>query len=215
MTSEDLLTLAAELDELPYDWHSQGTLLHGVLAAIVRHAPTEILHSLETGSGKSTVLFSQMSLDHRVFTLGETDSATKPMDHPRLRASSVTWTLGPSQQTLPRAELPDLDLVLVDGTHAFPWVELEYATVYPHLRTGSLLIVDDIHIQTIRNMFDFLSEDPMFELLEVVETTAFFRRTDAPTFTDGWWLQPYNKSRFPLPRPSQATAPSTDELPPS
>jgi hypothetical protein len=35
----------------------------------------------------------------------------------------------------------------------------------------------------------------------VVETAAFFGRTAAPLFDpylDGWWLQGYNKKRFPL-----------------
>ena len=41
----------------------------------------------------------------------------------------------------------------------------------------------------------------MFELVEIVGTTAFFRRTAAETFDpycDGWYLQPYNTSRFPI-----------------
>ena len=46
--------------------------------------------------------------------------------------------------------------------------------VYPHLDTGAVLIIDDIHIPTIRRMFEFLAEDEMFELIEVVWDTAFF-----------------------------------------
>jgi hypothetical protein len=37
----------------------------------------------------------------------------------------------------------------------------------------------------------------MFELIQVVERTAFFRRTTAPVldpFGDGWWLQSYNRA---------------------
>jgi hypothetical protein len=40
----------------------------------------------------------------------------------------------------------------------------------------------------------------MFALLEVVHTTAFFRRTDAPRFDpfqDGWWEQRYNLRTLP------------------
>ena len=62
-------------------------------------------------------------------------------------------------------------------------------------------MVDDIHIPTIHSMFQFLREEPMFELVEVVGTTAFFRRTVAPTFDpycDGWYLQKFNTSRFPI-----------------
>jgi hypothetical protein len=45
----------------------------------------------------------------------------------------------------------------------------------------------------------------MFRLLDLVDTTAFFVRTQAPLFApdgDGWWLQQYNKRRFPIgPKP--------------
>ena len=63
-------------------------------------------------------------------------------------------------------------------------------------------MVDDIHIPTIRHLFDFLREDAMFRLLETVGKTAFFERTSSDTFSpveDGWWLQNYNVKRFPLP----------------
>jgi hypothetical protein len=79
---------------------------------------------------------------------------------------------------------------------------MEYWKVYPHLEPGGLLVVDDIHIPTIRRLFDFIREDDMFRLLETVGKTAFFERTNAPTFSpveDGWWLQKYNTRRFPIP----------------
>jgi hypothetical protein len=58
-------------------------------------------------------------------------------------------------------------------------------------------------------MFAFLKEDAMFELVELVRTTAFFRRTGAATrdpFGDGWWLQSYNTRAAPAPAPRAATA---------
>src|ERR1700682_3267356 len=72
---------------------------------------------------------------------------------------------------------------------------LEYYFLYPHLETGALLILDDIHIPTVHNLFQFLRRDAMFELDEIVQTTACFKRTSAPTFDpfgDGWWRQNYN-----------------------
>ena len=53
----------------------------------------------------------------------------------------------------------------------------------------------------------------MFELLEVVLNTAFFRRTTAPTlnpYGDCWVDQPYNTSRFPM--NVTAHAPTTPSL---
>jgi hypothetical protein len=42
----------------------------------------------------------------------------------------------------------------------------------------------------------------MFKELEVIDTTAFFQRTNEDTFDplgDGWWLQGYNKKHYPIP----------------
>jgi hypothetical protein len=94
-----------------------------------------------------------------------------------------------------------LQLVLIDGPHGYPFPELEYFYLYPQISEGGLLILDDINIPTIFNLFTFIREDRMFELLEVVETTAFFRRTREDLFDpfgDGWWLQEYNRKRFPI-----------------
>jgi len=94
-----------------------------------------------------------------------------------------------------------LDLAFLDGPHGFPFPELEYFYIYPHLAPGAMLVVDDIHIPTIFNLYAFLRQEDMYDLVEVIQTTAFFRRTDAPSLSpesDGWWTQNYNKARFPV-----------------
>lgn len=69
----------------------------------------------------------------------------------------------------------------------------------PHLETNGLLVIDDIDIPSIRNMFHVLRRDAMYTLLDVVRNTAFFRRTEAPCidpFGDEWWEQGYNRSKL-------------------
>lgn len=194
--------LLAELDGLPSGWHRSGTVGPRCLRALVRHAgPRPLAHTVETGCGKTTVLLSHLSQHHQVFSQDEDGSVTAVRALPYLSAGTVEFVMGPTQRTLPgHAFEHPLHLVLLDGPHAFPFAELEYWHLYPHLAPGGLLVVDDIHIPTIHHLFDFLREDQMFRLLEVVEKTAFFRRTDAPTFDpfgEGWWLQRYNARRFP------------------
>ena len=43
---------------------------------------------------------------------------------------------------------------------------IEYFYFYPHIETGGLLVVDDIHIPTVHNLFRFLREEEMFQLVE-------------------------------------------------
>jgi predicted O-methyltransferase YrrM len=195
--------ILAEVNGLPATWHTAGTLSPAALSAMAKHSG-DVAHSMETGTGKSTLLLSHLSQDHKVFTIaGDNDSSYATVTaSPLFNKETVEFVIGPTQQTLPAYRFANkLQLALIDGPHGYPFPDLEYFYTYPHLEQGALLVVDDIHIPTVFNMFSFLREDAMFKLLEVVETTAFFRRTDEPTFPpdlDGWWTQQYNFKRFPV-----------------
>jgi hypothetical protein len=178
--------------------HSAGTFSPRTLEAIARAArERQIRNSAETGSGASTLLFSHLTERHTVFALdGGSGSIASVRRSPLLRPNVVTFVEGPTQATLPHYRFSEkLQLVLIDGPHAYPFPDLEYYFLYPHLEAGALLILDDIHIRSVHHLFQFLRRDAMFELDEVVQTTAFFTRTNAPTFDpfgDGWWQQNYN-----------------------
>lgn len=202
--SQDRISwLLQQIHTLPSNWHKAGTLDVSVLAAFVKHAvhlPLE--HSLETGSGKSTLMFSNISRHHLVFALDAGESITCVKKSSLFNKSAVEYVEGPTQMTLPYYRFHHkLDFALIDGPHGYPFPEIEYYFIYPHLKEGAILVVDDIHIPTIFNLFKFLLDDSMFEFLEVVnQTTAFFRRTLVPLFSptgDGWWEQEYNKKNFP------------------
>jgi precorrin-6B methylase 2 len=195
-----LSELVDSLMALPSEFTPHGSLSRDVLRSIVDHcSPLNIQHSVETGCGKSTVLFSHLSRHHLVFAIDPYNKGalTSTQGSPLLDTNTVEFIEGPTQQTIPRYRFDhQLDAIFIDGPHGYPFPELEYYFTYPFLRAGGLLIVDDIQIPTIRHLFNFLKTDAMFSLLEVVRTTAFFRRTEAPTFDpygDGWWFQNYNK----------------------
>jgi len=192
------------LASLPSDWHGAGCLEMPNLEALARHASARhVRRSVETGAGKSTLLLSHLSEHHLVFALDAGQSLTRAANDSLLRSDRVQFVDGPSQHTLMNHAFTEpLQLVFIDGPHGFPFPNMEYWKLYPHIETGGLLVIDDIHIPTIRQLFDFLREDAMFTLLETVGKTAFFERTAAETFSpveDGWWLQNYNTRRFPVP----------------
>ncbi|MBL8056093.1 MAG: tetratricopeptide repeat protein, partial [Anaerolineales bacterium] len=199
-----LAEVLAELEKLPSHWHAAGTLHIDVLRHIAQWAGGRaIQHTAETGTGKSTVLFSHLSPDHKVFAIdnGNTDSLPIVQGSSLLDHTHVEFILGPTQLTLPQHRFPHkLQIVLIDGPHGYPFPDLEYYYFYPWLDEGGLLIVDDIHIPTVRHMYEFIKADKMFRPAGMVHTTAFFERTTAPVFDptgDGWWEQRYNKLHFP------------------
>lgn len=201
LPSMELDRVIEEILALPPDWHGAGSLKGRVLKAIAKHAQAvEVQYTAETGSGKSSLLLSHLARRHLVFAMDDGNgSVRRVQESSLLKPGVVDFIEGPTQQTVPAYTFQEpLHLVMLDGPHAFPFPELEYYYFYPQIAQGGLLIVDDIDVPTIHNLFKFLKKDAMFDLLEVVHTTAFFRRTDAPLFdplADGWWLQGYNKRK--------------------
>jgi hypothetical protein len=206
MFSPDSLTARIYEYERSLPQHRAGTLDAHVLRAIEDLAPVTVNWSMETGCGKSTILLSNLSSRHVVFAYDDSEHPNSSIHYysecPLFRQDTTTLVPGATQLTLPRYVFDrPVDLALLDGPHGYPFPELEYFYVYPHLRAGALLIVDDIHIPTIYRLHQFLMEDAMFELVHIERTTAFFRRTEAPVFFplgDGWELQAYNQRRFPI-----------------
>ena len=192
--------------DVNYKPHVAGAFATSVLRRLEELLPANIKHSAETGCGKSTILFSNVSAHHTVFCLddrqhGDNSSISYFETCALTKNDRIHLVLGPTQKTLPFYEdFKPYDVVLIDGPHGYPFPEMEYYYFYPHLRPGGLLIVDDVHIASIGRLADVIAEDAMFESVELVSTTAVFRRTDAPTFDphgDGWWLQNFNRRRIP------------------
>ena len=192
--------------ELDKRGHAAGTFSIITLRRIEKLMPKDMAWTAETGCGKSTILFSNLSKQHTVFCLDDREYGTESslnyfQECELTRNDRVEVVFGPTQKTLALYEnFRAYDCVLIDGPHGYPFPEMEYYYFYPHIRTGGLLIIDDVHIPTIGRLAEFIGEDDMFELVEVVNTTAVFRRTSAPTFNpfgDGWWEQSYNRRRVP------------------
>jgi FkbM family methyltransferase len=163
------------------------------------------VRSVETGCGASTIIFAQYAAQHTVYCFDDRSedrsSVSYAQNFPGFGHKYTRWIYGPTQRTIFSQPLEHaVDIVLIDGPHGYPFPELEYFAFYPWLQQGGILIVDDIHIPTINNLYKFLLQDDSFRADGVVATTAYFRRAEAAAFNmegDGWWLQRYNAQRFP------------------
>ena len=194
-----LLGLVCELAPM---LHGAGTFEEDALRALYRYLRrVKITCSVETGSGASTFLFSHISRFHTAFSLDGGSGSVENVRKSRLLRGNAQFVLGPSQVTLPKYCFEQrLQFALIDGPHAWPFPDLEYYYIYPHIEPGGILVVDDIHIPSIGRMLDILKLDAMWRLEEIVGHTAFLLRTDAPTFCptgDGWYRQGYNASIVP------------------
>lgn len=188
---------------LPVKWNPSGSLNIKVIERLFRCAEGA-QNTAETGCGKSTLALSHAAQRHLVFACGpfpnddpEEHSLNKVRRSELLRSEACEFVIGTTQTSLPAFHFDrQFDLVLLDGPHGFPFPELEYFYFYPHIRKSGWLVIDDVQIPTVAKMMDILKKDRMFSLEFVVCSTAFFRRTEHPTFPpngDGWWQQGFNR----------------------
>lgn len=195
----DYNKILGDLEKLPQDWHGSGPLDDNVLKKLAYHCQEygTINYSVETGAGKSTIFFSQSSNNHTVFAIDIGNSLTRVKESDLISDSGVEFVEGPTQLTVPAYSFKNmLDLVLIDGPHGYPFPDMEYYYFYPHITEGGLLIIDDINIPSIKRMVKIIKSDEMFDCIDLIGKTMFFRRTDAQLFdplADGWWDQGYNK----------------------
>lgn len=180
-----------------------------ILKKIEEFLPNGLECTAETGCGKSTILFSNISKKHFVFALddradGFNSSVNFYRDCPLTKSDGLIEVFGPTQITLPKYSHECLyDCVLIDGPHGFPFPEMEYFYFYPKIKQGGYLILDDVNIPSIGRMADILCEDDMWHFVKLIGCTAIFQRTNAlmtNPLGDEWWTQKYNRRRVSIKR---------------
>jgi precorrin-6B methylase 2 len=175
-------------------FHPWDAMSPAALSGILKRGPFR--SSAETGCGGSTIVLSHASDRHIAFSIeGEDGTITELRKQSDLRAGNVIFIEGETRDTLSRYPFEgELDLVLLDGPHAYPMPQLEFAHLFPRLRLGGWLVVDDIQIPSVYELFRFLEQESSVVVEEVAVRTAFFRRVKAAEYRpDGWALQGMNR----------------------
>jgi Methyltransferase domain len=175
------------------EFHPWDAMAPAALAGIERRGPFQF--SAETGCGGSTIVFSQISGQHTAFALEGADRTISGLRaHADLRGERVVFVEGETRCTLPLHVFADrLDLVLLDGPHAYPLPQLEFVYLFPQVRVGGWMVLDDIQIPSVHELFRFMKMESCVELEEVVVRTAFFRKVgEGAAGPDDWQRQGLN-----------------------
>jgi predicted O-methyltransferase YrrM len=151
--------------------------------------------TLETGCGYSTVVFAIAGARHTVVSprAYEHDRVRRWCEMRAISLGDVQFVVGESQAVLPAQEPTPLDLVLIDGDHAFPVPFIDWFFTAGRLREGGLVVVDDTQIRTGALLCEFLaSETARWALHRSFDRTAVFMRTAAEwRAPEGWAGQPF------------------------
>lgn len=147
--------------------------------------------TLETGAGLSTLVILRRGVARHISVTpypGEFEAiraycasvgiGTEPWQP--VTASSLDW--------LPSAALPPLDLVLIDGAHAFPAPFVDWCYTAEPLRVGGLMVVDDLQLVTARILADFMRADERWDEVHRDQRFAVYRKRVHPLRDERDWL---------------------------
>jgi hypothetical protein len=113
--------------------------------------------TLETGAGASTMVFAARGAVHDAVT-------PDPEEEQRIRRacaergiddSRLTFHIGRSHEVLPGLATRELDLVLVDGAHGFPYPVLDWWLLAPRLAEGGRMLLDDAYLPGVAAIVDY------------------------------------------------------------
>jgi precorrin-6B methylase 2 len=175
-------------------FHPWDAMAPAALAGILQRGPFR--SSAETGCGGSTIVLSHASERHTAFAIeGKDRTITELRRQSDLRSENVIFVEGETKDTLPGYRMEEqIDLVLLDGPHAYPLPQIEFAYLFPPIKLGGWLVVDDIQIPSVYELFEFLKGEPSVALEEVAVRTAFFRRIKVvESGPDSWTSQGMNR----------------------
>jgi len=175
-------------------FHPWDAMAAPALEALAKRGPFEF--SAETGCGGSTIVLSHVSKHHTAFAIEGADrTITGLSQHADFRPDTVVFVEGETRRTLPLHVFEGrLDLALLDGPHAYPLPQLEFAYLFPQIRAGGWVVLDDIQIPSVYELVRFMRAESSLVLEEVAVRTAFFRKIrECDLGPDGWQHQAINR----------------------
>ena len=125
------------------------------------------MRTLETGTGASTIVFAASGASHTAISPArdEHERIARYCAERGISLGAVRFVAEPSHVALVRSWTAEpLDVVLLDGAHAFPYPILDWFWTAPHLRVGGQLLVDDAHLASVNVLVRFLRRDPAWRL---------------------------------------------------
>jgi predicted O-methyltransferase YrrM len=185
------VSLTDELRALPPALHGQAEFwgLAWEALAFIERSVEPGMATLETGAGASTIVFASRGAEHEAITPSaeEAERIRGECERRGIPTENLTFRIGSSADVLPTWSPRPLDLVLVDGAHAFPYPALDWWFLAPHLRIGGLMLLDDAYMPPVAAVVDHVRHSSAWRL----EAPASFRtavaRKLADEVPDGEW----------------------------
>ena len=192
MTLEELLKDSPRLHRIGSEPISYRLADRALL--FIDQTVNENSQTLETGAGISTILFAIKKANHTCI-VPDPDLVSRISSYcARMMVSvgRIDFRIDKSERTLPVLPIDQLDLVLIDGSHAFPTPFIDWYYTADRLRVGGMMMIDDTQLWTGHALKRFLIQEPEWELVEDVSArTAIFVKQKEYNHEKWWGQQAY------------------------
>ncbi len=152
------------------------------------------MKTLETGCGQTTIVFMVAGTHHVCITDDnrEVVNVNRYCEEVGIE-NTLTFLTGSSDKVLPCNIIHDhLDFVFLDGAHRFPFPIVDWHYTSERLKVGGVIALDDYQIPSVEILYNFLSTDDNWDLIQVKNNTAFFKKIKEPLILDDWQGQSIN-----------------------
>ena len=164
------MQLTDELRASPPSLHGEAEFwgLAWEALAFIERTVTPGMATLETGAGASTIVFAAAGADHEAVTPSaeEAERIRAQCAQRGISTERLNFRIGSSPEVLRTWEGRPLDLVLIDGAHAFPYPTLDWWFLAPHLKIGGLMLLDDAYMPPVAAVVDHLRGSAAWALEE-------------------------------------------------
>jgi hypothetical protein len=193
-SSKSAVTIEDVMKDMPAVHHGAGlyALEYSVICEIKRIVKPGMF-SLETGSGLSTFLFLLCGAKHTVITPDgdEISRIRKYCNDKSISLEGFSSMIESSHTALTKQKSEYFDVILIDGCHGIPMVHVDYLFSALALKTGGVLIIDDVQLSSVKDLLDFLKQDASWRLDGVFGKTAFLTKLKSGNEIMEWDKQPY------------------------
>jgi hypothetical protein len=160
--------------------------------------------TLETGVGVSTVLFAAWGCEHLAIVpyAHEAESIEAYCSEMGIDTAALTIDLRPSEFALPdlvERQPSALDLVFIDGAHAFPLPALDWFYGAGLLRKGGIVVFDDIDLPAVGSLLEsYVDRDERWQPMDGSGKWRAYRRLSEGSLAEHESLQGFYTGRRPI-----------------
>lgn len=177
---------------------ASGPTCYGIEEEVLRFIADRVgegSKTLETGAGCSTLVFALSGAQHTAVTPSQTEIGRirEYAQTNGIKLDAVKFVAEASEIYLPRCDEADLDFVLLDGKHAFPWPMVDWFFTADRLKRGGLMLLDDAQVRSVAVLAEFLSADPGWQPVRDLSggKTLAFEKTRDKALDVAWHMQPW------------------------